>query len=191
MEDSVLLSDTGNASLSLPDVRVQAAAGALGAAAEVATPLVCAARVVPALEQLAGDRVWKPRKAVAQVLPRLAAAGGGQQCRAAVQLVGRLVADASSWVRRAALLAAGPVLCCAAAVDVPQGVTPPVKGKRICAVLCTIAVPPNFQFTGWLQCFLGIAAVVTDYMTAACSGVATAAPLAQSCATSCPRVVQA
>lgn len=75
----------------------------------------------PALETLALDRVWSARQAAAHALPRLAAAGGNEQCSLALQLLQLLMSDASSWVRGAALLAAGPVLCCALGLPVPSG----------------------------------------------------------------------
>ena len=104
-------------------------ASALAGLALLITPELCSTAVAPALGDLARDRTWSARQAAARALPRLAAAAGSQQCALALQLLQLLMDDASSWVRGAALLAAGPVLCCAQGLPIPAGALPAEYGQ--------------------------------------------------------------
>ena len=90
-------------------VDVQAVARQLGAAAGAATNPATAKALLLALRGLAADKVWNVRRATAEALPGVARAGMPGGLDTALEMLGSLMADASSWVRSAALLAASGV----------------------------------------------------------------------------------
>ena len=105
-----------------PDMCAQVVARQLGVAAAAATAADDAAALLHALRGLAADRVWNVRRAAAEALPDVARA---QRPAAAsetlLELLAALMADASSWVKSAAMLAAGTVIGSAPHASVPPG----------------------------------------------------------------------
>ena len=100
----------------------QAVARQLGVAAVAVADPDAAAALLSALRGLATDRVWNVRRAAAEALPdvsRVGTLGGGAET--AVEVLGSLRVDASSWVRSAALLGAGEVFSRAPAGSLTTG----------------------------------------------------------------------
>ncbi len=99
----------------------QVVAKQLGVAAAAATAADEAATLLHALRGLAADRVWNVRRAAAEALPGVARAQSPAASETLLELLAALMADASSWVRSAAMLAGGTVIGRAPPASVPPG----------------------------------------------------------------------
>ena len=99
----------------------QVVAEQLGVAAAAAADPGETAALLQALRGLAADQVWNVRRAAAEALPAVALAHSPAATQTLLELWTSLTADASSWVRSAALLAGSSIIARAPTGSVPPG----------------------------------------------------------------------
>ena len=99
----------------------QVVAKQLGVAAAAAASTDDAEALLHALRDLAADHVWNVRRAAAEALPSVASAQSPAASASLLELLAALMADASSWVRSAAMLAGGSIIARAPTASVPPG----------------------------------------------------------------------